>query len=139
MYDSADKGENKMGRIIAQVRITNALDPSHDIHCDAFVDTGAAPLVLPRAWRDRLGKLGTSYTEEFETADQRTISGEVAGPVQIQIEGFRPIHNEVVFLDMEPIDGHYEPLLGYIILEQSKAAVDMVGHRLVPVKYMDLK
>jgi predicted aspartyl protease len=128
-----------MGRIVAQVRITNALDPSHEIHCDALVDTGAAPLVLPRAWRERLGKLGTSQTEEFETADQRTVSGEVVGPVQIQIEGFRPIYDEVVFLDMEPAEGHYEPLVGYVILEKSKAAVDMVGHRLVPVKYIDLK
>jgi len=33
----------------------------------------------------------------------------------------------------------YEPLAGYIALEQSMAAVDMVGHRLVPVKHMDLK
>ena len=27
----------------------------------------------------------------------------------------------------------------YIILEQSQAAVDMLGHRLVPTKHMDLK
>jgi len=128
-----------MGRIVAQIRITNALDPSHDIHCDALVDAGAAPLVLPAAWRDRLGKLGTSQIREFETADQRTITGEVAGPVQIQIEGFRPIHNEVVFLDMVQTDGGYEPLLGSLILEQSQAAVDMVGHRLVPVKHIELK
>jgi len=40
---------------------------------------------------------------------------------------------------MEPTNGRYEPLLGYIILEQSRAAIDMVGHRLVQVKYMDLK
>lgn len=33
----------------------------------------------------------------------------------------------------------YEPLLGYIILEQAQAAVDMLGHRLVPVKYIDMK
>ncbi|MGH7965511.1 MAG: aspartyl protease family protein [Candidatus Binatia bacterium] len=128
-----------MGRIITQVRITNALDPSSEIRCDALVDTGAAPLVLPRAWRDRLGKLASSQTQEFEVADQRIISGEVAGPVQIQIEGFRSIHNEVVFLDMEPVEGRYEPLVGYLILEQSLAAVDMVGHRLVPVKHFDLK
>jgi len=40
---------------------------------------------------------------------------------------------------MEPLEGGYEPLLGYLILEQSQVAVDMVGHRLVPVKYIDLK
>lgn len=128
-----------MGRIITPVRITNALDPSYEIQCDVLVDTGAAPLVLPQAWKDRLGKLGSSQTKEFELADQKTILGEVAGPVQIQIEGFRSIYNEVVFLDMEPVEGRYEPLLGYLILEQSNVAVDMVGHRLVPVKYIDLK
>jgi hypothetical protein len=36
-------------------------------------------------------------------------------------------------------DGRYEPLLGYVMLEKSKAAVDMVGHRLVPLKHLDLK
>jgi predicted aspartyl protease len=128
-----------MGRIVAQVRITNALDLSHEIQCDALVDTGAAPLVLPKAWRDRLGQLGSSQTREFEVADQRIISGEIAGPVQIQIEGFRPVYSEVVFLDMEPVEGRYEPLLGYLILEQSSVVVDVVGHRLVSVKYMDLK
>ncbi len=29
--------------------------------------------------------------------------------------------------------------IGYIILEQSQAAVDMVGHRLMHVKRVDLK
>ena len=36
-------------------------------------------------------------------------------------------------------EGEYEPLLGYVILEQAQAAVDMLGHRLVPVKYIDMK
>ena len=40
---------------------------------------------------------------------------------------------------MEPSDGIYEPLVGYIVLEQSQAAVDMLGHRLVHVKKVDLK
>ena len=47
--------------------------------------------------------------------------------------------NEILFVDMEPANGDYEPLIGYIILEQAQAAVDMLGHRLVPVKGMDLK
>jgi hypothetical protein len=29
--------------------------------------------------------------------------------------------------------------IGYVILAQSQAAVDMIGHRLIPVKRMDLK
>ncbi len=46
---------------------------------------------------------------------------------------------EVLFVEMKPQNGTYEPLIGYIILEQCQAAVDMVGHRLVHVKRMDLK
>ena len=47
--------------------------------------------------------------------------------------------SEVLFIDMEPEDGELEPLIGYIVLEQSQAAVDMLGHRLIHVKRLDLK
>jgi hypothetical protein len=63
----------------------------------------------------------------------------VCGPVRIQIEGFRRIYNEVSFVDMSPEDGDYEPLIGYLVLEQSQAGVDFFGHRLVRRKHMDLK
>jgi hypothetical protein len=59
--------------------------------------------------------------------------------VRIQIEGFRAIHSEVSFVDMQPEDGEFEPLIGYLVLEQSQAGVDVLGHRLVPIKHMDLK
>ena len=36
-------------------------------------------------------------------------------------------------------NGEQEPLIGYVILEQSQAAVDMLGHRLIPIERMDLK
>jgi hypothetical protein len=58
---------------------------------------------------------------------------------QKSLEGFRQIFNEVAFVEMKPANGEYEPLIGYIVLEQSLAAVDMLGHRLVPIKHMDLK
>jgi len=96
-------------------------------------------MVLPSAWKNRLGKLGAGTEIEVETATQEIVRAEVCGPVRIQIEGFRPIFNEVAFVEMKPADGDYEPLIGYIILEQSQAAVDMLGHRLVPIKHMDLK
>lgn len=132
-------GEREMGRIVASVRIENPSDPSAKIRCDALVDTGASFLVLPSAWRERLGQLDDMGKVALETATQETVEGEVCGPVRIQIEGFRPIYNEVLFVDMKPENGEYEPLIGYVILEQSQAAVDMLGHRLVPVKRMDLK
>ena len=59
--------------------------------------------------------------------------------MKIRIEGFEDVFNEVVFVDMQPQNGGYEPLLGYVILEQSQVAVDLVGHRLVKVKHADLK
>ena len=75
----------------------------------------------------------------METATQETVKGIVCGPVRIQIEGFRPIHHEVAFVEMTPEDGEYEPLVGYLVLEHSQAVVDVLGHRLVKIKHMDLK
>ncbi|MCK4311284.1 MAG: hypothetical protein KAW88_00940 [Candidatus Cloacimonetes bacterium] len=128
-----------MGRLITSVKIDNVADPSKSIRCDALVDTGASYMILPKAWKERLGDIKMVDTVEMETATQETIKGEIYGPVRIQIEGFRSIYNEVVFLDMKPENGIYEPLIGYIILEQSQAALDMIGHRLVHIKRMDLK
>lgn len=128
-----------MGRIVATVRIANLQQAEKSIVCDALVDTGASYMVLPSAWRERLGELEEIATVDLETATQATVQGKICGPVRIRIEGFRPIYNEVLFVEMSPEDGVYEPLIGYVILEQSQAAVDTLGHRLVPVKRMDLK
>ena len=38
-----------------------------------------------------------------------------------------------------PDEASYEPLLGYITLEQARLVVDMVGHRLVHLPHVDLK
>lgn len=128
-----------MGRISVNVRIRNLLEEGTSLACDALVDTGAAHMVLPTAWRDRLGKIATVRHIDCETATQELVRGEVCGPVEIRLEGFDPVYGEVVFLDMTPTNGGYEPLVGYIILEQAQAAVDMLGHRLVHVKKSDLK
>jgi len=128
-----------MGRIITRVTIGNAADPAQTIRCMALVDTGSAGLVLPAAWKVRLGDLPLSSLIQMETADQRVVTGEVCGPVTIQIEGFRPVSSEVTFLDMLARNRDYEPLLGYTVLQQSQAAVDMARDCLVPVKYVDLK
>jgi predicted aspartyl protease len=128
-----------MGRIVSSVKIENITDPSKSILCDALVDTGASYMVLPTAWKDRLGDLEVIDKVTLDTATQQTVEGEICGPVRIQIEGFRPIYNEVVFIEMTPDDGKYEPLIGYIVLEQCQAALDMVGQRLIHVKRMDLK
>src|SRR6267378_401054 len=101
-----------MGRIVASVKVDNVADDSKSLRCDALVDSGVSFMVLPTAWRDRLGTLETTTQVEMETATQETIKGEVCGPVRIQIEGFRPIHTEVSFVEMLPENGEYEPLIG---------------------------
>jgi hypothetical protein len=128
-----------MGRIVVTVRVANLQDADKKITCAALVGTGAPYVALPSAWRERLGELEEIATVPLEAATQGTVEGKVCGPVRIQVEGFRPMYNEVVFVDMSPESGEYEALVGYVILEQCQAAVDMLGRRLIRVKHMDLK
>jgi predicted aspartyl protease len=46
-----------MGRIVASVKIDNFVDPAKSLRVDALVDTGASHLVLPSAWKERLGNV----------------------------------------------------------------------------------
>lgn len=128
-----------MGRIVVRVAVTSVLAPQQRLECDALVDTGASYLTLPNAWRERLGDPPVVRTVEAETATQQIVEGDVCGPVRIEIEGFPPIVGEVFFLEMTPRDEIYEPLIGYIPLEQAQAAVDMLGHRLIHARRADLK
>jgi hypothetical protein len=129
----------KAERLSIRVRIRNLLEPDHVLGCDGLVDMNVAYTILPRAWKDRLGKLPTVRYIDCETAAQQVVRDEVHGPVEIRLEGFEPVCGEVLFLDMEPEDGVYEPLVGYIVPEQTQAAVDMLGHRLIQVRKPDLK
>jgi predicted aspartyl protease len=129
-----------MGRIVTQIKLANFSDPNKTLSLSALVDTGAAYITLPTEWQENLGEMEQLSEIEVEMADQSTKKGFVCGPVRARIGEFRPIMAEVLFLDMEPDeDGEYEPLIGYIALEQAGAAVDMLGHRLVHVKRVDLK
>ena len=127
-----------MGRIMTSVALSD-IENKNRIKIHALVDTGASHLFLPLAWKEKLGEIEEIRTVELETATQETEQGRVCGPVRAQIAGFEPIFTEIIFIKMEPNSGEYEPLLGYIPLEQSQAAVDMSGHRLVHVKRLDLK
>ena len=129
-----------MGGIVVQTKVTNLFEEDKSIRCARLVDTGAGALILPMAWKERLGKFKRSEAVELQLANQEVLRGEACWPVEIRIEGFRPVSNELVFVEMGSDDeDEYEPLLGYVILEQAQAAVDMLGHRLVPVKYIDMK
>lgn len=137
--EPADTSGGTVGRIVSSVKIENVSEPDNSIRCDALVDAGAAHMVLPQAWKDRLGTLETMDRVDVETATQEIRQGTVCGPVRVQLEGFRPIYAEVLFLGMTPSHGAYEPLIGYLVLQQSQAAVDVLGHRLVRVCRVDLK
>ena len=128
-----------MGRILTQVRVANYFEPDKSLELTVLVDTGASHLTLPKAWQSKLGELRQLREVECITATQESATGSVCGPVEIQIEGFQPISGEVLFLDMQPRNGSYEPLLGYLPLEATNVAVDMLGQRLIAVKFTDLK
>nr|VFJ99347.1 MAG: Aspartyl protease [Candidatus Kentron sp. LFY]VFJ99856.1 MAG: Aspartyl protease [Candidatus Kentron sp. LFY] len=128
-----------MGRITANVTVENVSVPGNTITVNALVDTGASYLTFPLAWKEQLGVFGTQQEIELQTATQEIVKGIFCGPVRITVEGFRPVHNDVLFLDMVPDKGEYEPLLGYVVLEQCGVSVELSEHRLVPMKYMDAK
>jgi hypothetical protein len=132
--------ETHEAQIVVQVKLANFTDPGKSLAMRALVDTGSAYITLPNTWRQSLGEIEEMGEVELELANQSVTKGTVCGPVRVQIGEFRPIVAEVLFLDMAPDDdGEYEPLIGYIALEQAGAAVDMLGHRLVHVKRVDLK
>jgi predicted aspartyl protease len=128
-----------MGRIVAQVKITNPLDKTKELEFSALVDTGAAYLTLPLAWREKLGEMDDVRRVTAQVADQRNVEAQIAGPVRIQIENFPAAYTEILFLDMGDAPERYEPLLGHLPLQQSQISIDMVNHCLFPVKYVDCK
>jgi predicted aspartyl protease len=128
-----------MGQVMVPVTVTNVLDPTRELFFTGMVDTGAFGLVLPLAWRERLGALPVHTTVELETADQRVVTADLCAPVMIQVAGFRPVTGEVAFIDMQESPRGYEPLVGYTVLELAGVVVDLVTHRLIARKYYDLK
>ncbi len=129
-----------MGEVRIDVTIENVLEPGRRVACRGLVDTGAYGLVLPTAWRSRLGELSDAVPIALELADGRVANAEIRGPVRIWLEGFRRIIGEVIFVDMEPAaDGTYEPLVGYTILEACNVVIDMRRHCLVAKSRYSLK
>ena len=121
-----------MGRIIHEVKISSGLNAEEFIILDAMVDTGASVMTLPESYKNRFTQLSMQEAE-CVTANA-IVKVLVGGPFKISLTGFRSIFSEVAFLP-----GLDEPLIGYTVLEAIPAAVDMLGHRLVPIKYLDMK
>jgi predicted aspartyl protease len=128
-----------MGMITVATAVENVLDPDKRIEFTALVDTGATYLTLPTAWRERLGEFKKHKTIQIDLADQRSREGVLCGPAKIEIAGFEEVYSEILFIDMAPDNGEYEPLLGCIPLETARMAVDLDSHTLVSLKRAKLK
>nr|VFJ94115.1 MAG: hypothetical protein BECKH772A_GA0070896_1006610 [Candidatus Kentron sp. H]VFJ95449.1 MAG: hypothetical protein BECKH772B_GA0070898_100769 [Candidatus Kentron sp. H]VFK01529.1 MAG: hypothetical protein BECKH772C_GA0070978_1006810 [Candidatus Kentron sp. H] len=59
-----------MGQMITQIHVSNFGDRSKNIDTTALIDTGAAYLTLPAAWKSRLGNLEKMEDVEVRMADQ---------------------------------------------------------------------
>jgi hypothetical protein len=135
-----ERTEGWMGEIFVNLTVENRLEPGRSVSCRAMVDTGAFGLILPSAWKPRLGELPDLTLVDLEMADQSVATAEIRGPVRVQLEGFRRVSSEVIFVDMAPrADGSYEPLVGYTVLELENVVIDMRRHCLVAKKYYKLK
>lgn len=128
-----------MGRFVIEATISTGVGSDAAITCEALVDTGAAYLTLPNAWRSRLGGVSVLDPVDVATTDQSVLTGQICGPVMLRFGDFRPVWTEALFIDMEPAHGRYEPLIGTIPLEQTQVVVDLAGHRLAKVERVDLK
>lgn len=129
-----------VGEIRVELTVENGIDPARRVHSVGLVDTGAVGLILPVAWRSTLGPLRKMADVDLETADQRVVAAEICGPVVITLDGFRQIAGETIFVPMEPnVQGGYEPLVGYTVLELCNVVIDMGSHSLVARKYYPLK
>jgi predicted aspartyl protease len=128
-----------MGRLYAELTLSNFNDARQTLTVTALVDTGADYITLPAAWMESLGEL--RRTEVLATmADGSAQRAWMCAGVEAQVADFRPFFAEVLFLEMEPNEqGEYEPLIGHIALEQSGAAVDMGTQRLVRIPYVYVK
>ncbi|HVY70773.1 MAG TPA: hypothetical protein VHH73_12655 [Verrucomicrobiae bacterium] len=127
-----------MGRINKNVTVSNVLEPARKIQCEAEVDSWSAFFVLPLSWKNRLGKIAHSEPGTVELAYGQKVSAEICGPVRIEVDGFRAVLTELLFLDL-PENSNFKPLIGHLVLNQALATMDLMANRLVQAKNLDLK
>lgn len=121
-----------MGRIVQRVKIQSFVNKDEKVEVDALVDTGASIMALPSKYKN-IFKSTELYDAESVTA-VGFVPVKIGAGFIVQVADFRPTSADIAF-----IDGLDEPFIGYTLLEAIPVAVDMLGHRLVPVKYFDMK
>ena len=129
-----------MGEIVVDLTVENLVEPSRQITCRATVDAAAYGLILPKAWKPRLGVLPDLTEVDVDLLGGRVVAVEIGGPVRVQLDGFRRMTTEVVFVDMTPLsDGTYLPIVGATVLALANVEIDVQGCRLVARPYYKLK
>lgn len=121
--------------ISVPVLIENDAAPEFAIRCEAVVDSGTRHLVLPEAWREKLGPMRHLRSQQVRLANQDVITGEIYGPVLVKVDGFDYAGTEVLFVPMDP-EHEPEALLGHLVLEHVGAAIDFEAGRLVHARAM---
>ncbi len=121
-----------MGRLVQRVKIQSLLNKEESLEVDALVDTGASIMALPGKYK-AIFKSTELYDAESVTAGG-VVPVKIGAGFLVQVGDFRATSADIAF-----IEGLDEPLIGYTLLEAIPVAVDMLGHRLVPVKYFDMK
>lgn len=114
-----------MGKIIEQVKLINALDPSKSEIVEAVVDTGATLLVLPQDLVERLG-LRKVREAKVRYANQDVQSKAVYGIVTVEVQG-----RSGNFDALAEVPGS-QPLIGQIVLEALDLVINPVTRKLGP-------
>ena len=124
---AVDYDDSPIRRRLLSVTVTNALDRSHSLSCEAVIDAEAIHLILPATLANRLGTLETTRRMTQATATVGRVSGDVRGPVLLNIESFRPVCTEVLVADQadRPLE---LPILGRVPIAQIPAKFDASGH-----------
>ena len=69
-----------MGRIIVRTEVTNPFDRDKSVRRGMLVDTGAGALILPMAWKERLGAFQHSEPVELQLANSASTLAAAAHP-----------------------------------------------------------
>lgn len=128
-----------MGQVFVDIKLSHPAGGRPAFTCRALVDTGTTFLTLPESWRERFGELEITRRTTAHLADNREAHAKVGAAIRVEIEGFEPIYAEPLFLDIQPDRATGTALLGCVPLESAAAAIDPIGHRLVPLNYVFAK
>lgn len=96
-------------------------------------------VMLSLAWRSGRSDHTDRHRVRRDGTTQAVVQERHLQPLLLQYKDFPPHLTESLFIETEPPDGHDEPLVRDIPMEQAWAVVDLVEHRLAKFSLADLK